>query len=194
MDSMYSMENSPLKVHTPLPENTLLATHLEGWERLGDSFEFSLSLRATRGTAIRFDSLVGQTAYATIEQQGHDKRFVHGEVWKLSQEDSDATFDHYTMVLKPRLARLALTRRSRIFQNQSAIDILKTVLEPVGGANFDGIFGEPPVRTYCTPTLSKLAATPWHPTARWPPGRKTHNRLPGFSMASSRLAKTIAPR
>ncbi|MFN5329584.1 MAG: type VI secretion system Vgr family protein [Planctomycetota bacterium] len=147
---LFSQNGSPLKVYTQLPENTLLATHLEGWERLGDSFEFSLSLRATRGTAIRFDSLVGQTAYATIEQQGHDKRFVHGEVWKLSQEDSDATFDHYTMVLKPRLARLALTRRSRIFQNQSAIDILKTVLEPVGGANFDGIFGEPPVRTYCT--------------------------------------------
>ena len=90
---LFSQIGSPLKVHTPLPENTLLATHLEGWERLGGSFEFSLSLRATRGTAIRFDSLVGQTAYATIEQQGHDKRSPH-EIKKGYLPDPEVLFIH----------------------------------------------------------------------------------------------------
>jgi type VI secretion system secreted protein VgrG len=52
------------------------------------------------------------------------------------------------MVLKPRLARLALTRQSRVFQNQTSVDVLKEVLTPVGGADFQ-IAGAPPIRDYC---------------------------------------------
>ena len=36
---LFSQENAALRVFTPLPEYTVLATRLTGWERLGDSFE-----------------------------------------------------------------------------------------------------------------------------------------------------------
>ena len=145
----FSQENSPLKVFTPLPEGTLLATRLSGWERLGDSFEFTLDLLAPRGASVSFGDLLGKSASASVTQASGVVRHYHGEIWEFTQNDSDDRFDHYLMVLRPRLARLSLTRQSRIFQGKTAVDILRVVLKQVGGAKIE-VSNSPPVRGYCT--------------------------------------------
>ena len=101
----FSQENSPLKVFTPLPEGTLLATRLSGWERLGDSFEFTLDLLAPKGASVSFGDLLGKSASASVTQASGVVRHYHGEIWEFTQNDSDDLFDHYLMVLRPRLAR-----------------------------------------------------------------------------------------
>ena len=128
----FSQQNSPLKVFTPLPENTLLATRLVGSEKLGGIFEFKVSLVAQRGTTIDFSKLMGQHAYVSLQLPGGVTRYFHGVILAFAQEDGDEVFDHYTMTLKPNLARLSLTKRSRIFQNQSAAEVWQILLDQVG--------------------------------------------------------------
>ncbi len=145
----FTQERSPIKVFTPLEENTVLAVSLKGTETLGASYDFQVNLIAAKGTKVDFNALLGHEARVAVELPGGSERHYHGEIAEWSQGDSDEVFDHYSMVLRPKLARLGLTRRSRIFQNQSALDILKEILKPVGGAEYL-INQTPPVRVYCT--------------------------------------------
>ncbi len=127
----FSQQNSPLKVFTPLPENTLLATRLVGSEKLGGIFEFKVSLVAQRGTTIDFSKLMGQHAYVSLQLPGGVTRYFRGYILGFALEDGDEVFDHYTMTLKPNLARLSLTKRSRIFQNQSVAEVWQFLLDQV---------------------------------------------------------------
>ena len=127
----FSQQNSPLKVFTPLPENTLLATRLVGSEKLGGIFEFKVSLVAQRGTTIDFSKLMGQHAYVSLQLPGGVTRYFRGYILGFALDDGDEVFDHYTMTLKPNLARLSLTKRSRIFQNQSVADVWQILLGQV---------------------------------------------------------------
>ena len=145
----FSQEKSPLQVFTPLEENTLLPVRLAGWEQLNDSFEFTLDLLAPKHTEIPFEKLLGQDAGARVTLADGTVRHLNGMVWSFSQSDSDEVFDHYQMVLRPRLASLGLVKRSRIFQNQTALDIIRQVLAPVGGAEFE-LHEKSGIRLYCT--------------------------------------------
>ena len=79
---------------------------------------------------------------------GGGARQYHGIVSSLSLLDSDSVLDHYRMVLAPRLSLLGLVKRSRIFQNATAVDIIRVLLEPAGGARFQ-LTGAPPSRVTC---------------------------------------------
>ena len=82
---LFSQENAALRVFTPLPEHTVLATRLTGWERLGDSFEFTLDLVAERGAAVALDQLLGQEVRAEVRLVDDSLRQYHGIVWKASE-------------------------------------------------------------------------------------------------------------
>jgi type VI secretion system secreted protein VgrG len=145
----FSQENSPLRVLTPLGDDTLLAVRLEGTETLGGSFRFSLDLVAALGSTVPFPSLVGNAVSAGVSMPGGASRWYHGIVTELTLLDSDGVLDHYRMTLEPRLAELGLVKRSRIFQNATATDIIRQVLGPVGGADIR-LTGSPPVRVTCS--------------------------------------------
>jgi len=145
----FSQENSPLQVFTALEEDTLLPVRLAGHEALNGTYEFTLDLLAPRGAEVPFEKLLGQEAGARVTLVDGSTRRINGIVWSARQSDSDEVFDRYRLVLKPRLAQLGLVKRSRIFQRKTAVEILKELLSPVGGAEFH-IQGKPPVRVYCT--------------------------------------------
>jgi type VI secretion system secreted protein VgrG len=149
----FSQANSPLQVFTPLPDNTLLATRLVGREAMGDTFEFTVSLVAKLGTSIDFSQLVGKFAYAVVSLPGGASRTYHGMIWEFWQDDSDGVFDHYTMVLRPRITQLGLVKRSRVFQNQSANQIFAELLAPLNtpaGWTTQQFISPLPIRVYCT--------------------------------------------
>ena len=146
----FSQDRSPLKVFTPLGENTLLATRLLGREKLGDGFKFTVSLIAAPATPVDFSRLLGQNASVRVELPGGVVRHFHGEIWEFVQHDSDTAFDHYTMVLRPWLDRLRLIKRSRIFQNLSALDIWKQMLEPLAMPRVFAVHKPLPKRVCCT--------------------------------------------
>ena len=145
----FSQQNSPLQVFTALEEDTLLPVRLAGHESLNGTYEFTLDLLAPRGAEVPFEKLLGQEAGARVTLVDGSTRRINGIVWSARQSDSDEVFDRYRLVLKPRLAQLGLVKRSRIFQRKTAVEILKELLGPVGGAEFH-IQGKPPIRVYCT--------------------------------------------
>jgi type VI secretion system secreted protein VgrG len=137
-----------LRVFTPFAEDTLLPVSLRGVETLGESFSFTIGLLAPRGTRVPSEELMGRPVGAELRLEDNIRRFFHGIVWRFEWLDSRDAFDEYRMEIRPRLSLLSLARRSRVFQNLSALDIIRRVLEPVGGAEAR-LNGSPPARVTC---------------------------------------------
>ena len=130
----YSQDGSQLQLLIPLPPGSLLPTRLSGSEKLGGSYSFTIDAVAPRGTLIPYAALLGLPASARVLTPGGLDRFYSGIVWALGKTGADDTFDYYQLELRPSLERLALTRRTRVFQDMTALQIIDKVLEPVGGA------------------------------------------------------------
>jgi len=145
----FSQEKAAFKIQTPLGPDMLVLLSFRGTESLSGLFEFTLQLGALTGKPVPFGQLLGQCATVTLLHQGHEQRVIHGLIASFSATKSDQYLDHYEMVLRPRLWLLSLNKRSRIFQQQSAGQILTTVLAPVSGGN-QQLIPAPTSRNYCT--------------------------------------------
>ena len=145
---IFARHDSPLELFLPVGDCLLLPTRLEGREELNGTYEYSIQLVAPAGTPVPAEKLLGQQATAKITLPGMAQRFVGGIIWSLQLCDSDEVLDHYRISLRPRVAVLALSRRSRVFQNISALDIVREVLQPVGGAQIE-IRNSIPSRVMC---------------------------------------------
>jgi type VI secretion system secreted protein VgrG len=148
----FTQAGSPLVASTTLEPDLLLATGISGREGLNRGFEFTVTLLAKKGSEIPFRQILGQPL--GLRLKGPDaggvfpQRLFHGLVFEFSKHAQDQVFDHYTAVIRPRLEILGLSRRSRVFQDLSAKDILTNLVEPVGGAEFK-VFGDLRHRNYC---------------------------------------------
>jgi len=149
----FSQQNSPLQVFTPLDENTLLATSLRGGEEMGGTYAFRVGLVAQVGTPVDFSKLLGAEARVELTLPGGAKRCYSGIISEMRQGTGDAVFDSYSMTLVPAAHLLTLVRRSRIFQNLSATQIIDQVLQPAfarSGRISSNFAGQTPTRVYCT--------------------------------------------
>ena len=149
----FSQQNSPLQVFTPLDENTLLATSLRGGEEMGGTYAFRVGLVAQAGTPVDFSKLLGAEARVELTLPGGAKRCYSGIISEMRQGTGDAVFDSYSMTLVPAAHLLTLVRRSRIFQNLSATQIIDQVLQPAfarSGRISSNFAGQTPTRVYCT--------------------------------------------
>lgn len=144
----FSQSTSPLKIFTPLGEDLLLPITLTGEESLGGTFSFTIGAVAPKGSLVPFPEMVGKPASATVALPGGTERAFHGMIFRFTRHDSDSVFDHYGIELRPRLHALGLVRRSRVFQNMSATEIMRQLLAGVGGAEFD-LAAQPPARVTC---------------------------------------------
>jgi len=109
--------------------------------------DFSQKL-AKRGTPIPFGLLLGQPGTVQAKVAGGADRFFSGVIWSMRKERADNDFDFYTVVLRPELDRLGHTKRTRLFQDMSALDIINQLLGPVGGSQ-NLITRLVPPRAYC---------------------------------------------
>ena len=144
----YSQDGSQLQLLIPLPPGSLLPTRLSGTETLGGSYSFTIDAVAPRGTVVPYAALLGMPASARVLTPGGLDRFYSGIVWALGKTGADDTFDYYQLELRPALDRLALTRRTRIFQDMTGLQIIDKVLEPIGGAT-QLLTGVSAPRSYC---------------------------------------------
>ena len=132
----YSQENSQLSVVAPSGVKGLVPTRMQGWEKLGDGFEFVVDLVTQAGNPIEFRQFLEKPMVVVLALPGNATRYFHGDVFKASVKGSLGDFNKYSVTLRPRIARLALIKRSRVYQNQNVKQILESVLEAVGGAEF----------------------------------------------------------
>ena len=134
--NQYSQDKSPLFVIVPGGVNRLVATRMHGWEKINDGFEFKVDFVTRVSNPIEFRQLLGKPMAVAVILPGNTTRYFHGDVFKVSVKGCLGDFNKYSVTLRPRIARLGLIKRSRAFQNKNVMQILESVLEEVGGADF----------------------------------------------------------
>lgn len=102
---------------------------LELIEGLSRPFELTCVLR-TRDVELELDAFIAGRLLLTFGREGEDHRHIEGVVLRV---DYERTFDdalYLRVVAKPPLALAAFTKRSRIFERMSTLDIIEAVLAP----------------------------------------------------------------
>lgn len=133
-----------------LDPDTFQVVRFEGTEGISRLFSFELQL-VSESPDIDFSKVVNQPATFTMMREDVDLP-VNGIVTDFSQQGRSADYVSYRATLQPRLQRLSLTQRSRIFQEMSVEDILRSVLKEAGMSASDFRFalqGSYSPREYC---------------------------------------------
>ena len=135
---MVSVTKRVYQLHSEaVGDGTLVVVKFHGVEHLSSPFHFDLELISKKtdldGEAIlAADSWLGiqqPTTMAGSGKRGVQMMRIHGVLANFEQHGRDDDGVHYKAILVPRLWRLSLTQQSRIFQDQSVVDIVKEVLK-----------------------------------------------------------------
>lgn len=118
-----------------LDPDTLQVVHFEGMEGISQPFKFELQL-ISKDPDIDFSKVVNKTATFTM-MRGDEEVPISGIVTDMSLRGRSADYVAYRVTLRPRLHRLSLSYRSRIFQEKKVEDILRTVMKEDGLSSSD---------------------------------------------------------
>ncbi len=127
-----------------LEDDTLVVRSFEGQENFSDGhfhgsacfgFRYQIEL-ANRQERLLAEQIVDRNAELRIYRNEECVQRVHGIVRALTQGDSGYRHNYYSLTLVPALERLSLRHNSRIFQNQTTMDIVSTLLEEMGIQEF----------------------------------------------------------
>jgi type VI secretion system secreted protein VgrG len=123
-----------LTIKTPLGKDVLILDVLDGTEQISEPFCFSLEMYST-SPDLDLTALVGKEVQITYKH-GSAKRYFCGIVgtaeqgWTVKKDKNKYTF--YKAQIYPKFWMLKFTKDYRIFQNKSAMDIIKEVLSDNG--------------------------------------------------------------
>lgn len=123
-----SQSHRELEFISPLGKDVLLLSQFNAKERLGRPFTINLTLRSTQEN-IDFEAMLGQNVSVRMDVSGSEERHFNGIVSKFAQGENSEGFATYHATLKPWLWLLKNTNDCRIFQEQSAVDIIESVLQ-----------------------------------------------------------------
>ena len=131
----YSQANRPLSIETPLGQDALLLTQLQGQEGLSQLFEFKVDLLAPTTEPVVFDQILGASVTIQLNIPGSSKRCISGIVNSFTQgervrgAEGQVAFLRYQASVVPRLWLLTRRSQSRIFLDLSVPDILLEILK-----------------------------------------------------------------
>jgi type VI secretion system secreted protein VgrG len=133
LTKIFSPQNRRLiKFISPIEnQQELLLEQFSGTEGLSTLFSFELSL-ISQDARLELKSLMGQPASLEIELASGEARFIHGYISRFSLQNSDGGLAYYCATLSPWLWMLSRRFDSRIFQEQTIEDILRTVFANYG--------------------------------------------------------------
>jgi type VI secretion system secreted protein VgrG len=132
---------------TPLGPDVLLLVGFSGREALSQLFHFQLDVLAENNVDVSFDRLLGQKVTIGLNLPAGDKRYFSGICNRVCESRRDATFTAYQLEIVPQFWLLTRKAESRIFQQASVPDILKTVLSGLDVTfEIQGVFHP---RDYC---------------------------------------------
>jgi len=140
-----------VSVKTVLGADVLLFKRMHCSEALGRLSEFNLELASERGD-IRIADVLGTDLTVSIDLPEGGQRHFHGIVTQFSYQGWRDDKPSYRAVVHPALWLLTRATNCRIFQDKSALDIVKAVVADYGGlvSLKDGLLSSTPAaRTYC---------------------------------------------
>jgi type VI secretion system secreted protein VgrG len=145
----YTQEKRLIGISTPLGDDVLLLRSMQGREGISRIFRFELELLSENGS-ISFDDLIGKNATVRIMLPDGDQRYWNGHIVRFSQGGSDHRLAAYHAVMAPWLWFLTRTADCRIFQNQTAPDIIRRIFQDLGFHDFElRLTRTFPEREYC---------------------------------------------
>ncbi|MBL8834636.1 MAG: type VI secretion system tip protein VgrG [Alphaproteobacteria bacterium] len=148
-----TQENRTLKMESPLGEDQLVLMGLGGEERVNDLFEFQLDLLSPN-MDIRPAQILGKPVSFSV-RAGTKTRFFSGIVSRfVAGAATEGDHRTYRAEVVPELWLLTQRIDCRIFQNQTAPDIIQKVLQEAGLPPFEpvGLAGHPELE-YCVQYL-----------------------------------------
>ena len=130
-----SQDHREMEFLSPLGTDVLLLHHFKVEERLGRLFSIDVTLRSKRED-IDFDALLGENAAIRLDTLNKGQCFFNGFITGFSQEENKAGFASYSATLSPYLWFLTRNQDCRIFQEQTAVEIIEKILNESGCENY----------------------------------------------------------
>jgi type VI secretion system secreted protein VgrG len=149
MPENYLEENRFLFIETRLGPNELLLLSFTGTEGISQLFSFQLEL-VSQNHRIKFEDVIGQAvSFGVSGQDGHEPRHIHGIVTAFTQLPSLHRLARYRAEVSPKLWLLTKRQQSRVFQQMSVPDILRSVLSECDIDSTIDVQGTFHSREYC---------------------------------------------
>ncbi|KPK76874.1 MAG: type VI secretion protein ImpA, partial [Phycisphaerae bacterium SM23_30] len=118
-------------VNTPLGEDVLLLRNFSYSEALGSLFEMELELLSEKND-IKFPEIVGWNVTVRLALADDKTRYFNGFISRFSQAGQENGQARYRATARPWLWFLTQTSDCRIFQNQTAPEIIKQIFRDAG--------------------------------------------------------------
>ena len=118
------------------PVSSLIFQSMIGREEMGRPYLFSLELLCTDAT-LDPDVMLGQPMTVHLELRDGGMRHFHGFASHFAQTGLRGDYAQYAVTLRPWLWFLTRTTNCRIFQNQTAVGVVKAVFREHGFTDFD---------------------------------------------------------
>lgn len=146
IDKATTQDGVSLSVTTPLGKDALILQELTGTEYVSGLFEFTLVMRsATAAFDHDLTKLVDQPMTVTLVGDEGAKRIINGLCTRVVQ-----TATSYVAELRPWLWKLGQAADHRIFQNKTAVEIIKQIFSDLGYTDFtDSTTATYASREYC---------------------------------------------
>ncbi|MEQ8766041.1 MAG: type VI secretion system tip protein TssI/VgrG [Planctomycetota bacterium] len=145
----YTHEGRLASIATPLGDDVLLLSKVEGFEGLSRLFQLD-ALVLAEGEPIDPSQLIGQNVTIALDlESGQERRFLNGMVARLGQGGADERFITYRLTIVPFVWLLTQRRDCRIYQHLSVTGIAEQIFEELGVRDFElRLSGSPPEREY----------------------------------------------
>lgn len=145
----YAQTDRLLTIESSLGTDVLLIEALKGEESVSRPFRYELTL-LSNSDAVTPEKLLRLPVAVTITTTDGGKRVVHGIVQKLVETGQLEGFKRYRAVVVPWCAFLASSFDCKIYQEQSALEIIKAVFNDLGHSDFqDACSKTYRTREYC---------------------------------------------
>ena len=127
--SAFKQDERILTFTSPLGKDVLLPEHLAGMEGISELFFYQLDLLATTDTKIDPKKIVGQKVTVAIQAtDSGTQRYINGFVSGFEMNGGDEEFNNYRAYIVPSLWALTLNKNTRVFQDMTVVDVIKSVL------------------------------------------------------------------
>ena len=115
-----------MQVQTALPTLSLIPERMVFRESVGQPFELQLQCLST-SAHLELKTLIGEQISLKLLQS--DGVYVpwHGYVFEAAQLGADGGLARYALTMRPWLSALALRRNSRVFHDQTALQVIEAV-------------------------------------------------------------------
>lgn len=127
--SAFAQTDRFLSFTSPLGSDVLLPERITGVEGVSELFRYELDLLAEPKTTVDPKKIVGQKVCVGIQaDDSGTRRYINGIVASFEMNGGDEAFNNYRAIIVPALWLLTLNRNTRVFQNQTVVDVIKAVL------------------------------------------------------------------